>query len=95
MASAGSVKSSLKAAIANSFGLKRAAAQEAGTSRSLPNLPSQTSLTDIPIINEPPVEPIPGAPSRPGKPAPANARLSTGTSAGMTTTIRLIASSTT
>ncbi|CAL1710051.1 unnamed protein product [Somion occarium] len=35
-------------------------------------------------------EPIPGSPSRPGAPAPSNARLSTGE--GLTTTIRLITS---
>ncbi|EKM57136.1 uncharacterized protein PHACADRAFT_254712, partial [Phanerochaete carnosa HHB-10118-sp] len=58
-----------------------------GTTRSLPNLPSRT---DIPIAEEHPVEPIPGAPSRPGMAAPVNARLSTGSSGGITTTIRLI-----
>ncbi|GJE93483.1 hypothetical protein PsYK624_096420 [Phanerochaete sordida] len=90
--SKGSVTSNLKAAIANSFGLKRAGLAkndplDIGTTKSLPILPSQS---DIPAVDEPSVEPIPGAPSRPGMAAPTNARLSTGSSGGVTTTIRLI-----
>ena len=82
----------MKAAIANSFGLKRTGLAkkdpiDIGTTRSLPDLRSETV-----VIEEPLVEPIPGAPSRRGKAAPADARLSIGSSSGVTTTIRLISS---
>ncbi|KAI0703042.1 hypothetical protein BC835DRAFT_1080240 [Cytidiella melzeri] len=104
----GTVKSSLKAAIVSSFGIRRAdTSNSAGSSfhagsinmatadfenTSSDPCPSHGGPFDFP--ESPGLEPIPGTLAKPGAPAPANARLSTGTGAqpGVTTTIRLIPS---
>ncbi|KAI0089440.1 hypothetical protein BDY19DRAFT_1047874 [Irpex rosettiformis] len=87
-------KFSLKKAITNSLGLKRSAEGEKNnTTAKVDSLdPAHTGPFDFP--NSPGVEPIPGTSAKPGTPAPANARLSTGTRPGLTTTIRLISSAT-
>ncbi|KAI0342468.1 hypothetical protein BDW22DRAFT_1357819 [Trametopsis cervina] len=99
-----SVKSSLKAAIANSFGIKRAGSSKPGSQVGSINTLGTSSGSEHTPMNEdrgpfdfptsPELEPIPGTSARPGAPAPTNARLSTGTGAkpGLTTTIRLISS---
>ncbi|KAJ3551568.1 hypothetical protein NM688_g4624 [Phlebia brevispora] len=92
-----SVASSLKA-IASSFGLtsKRPVADKStvASTSSAPAILFKVPSADASApcqSNSPAPEPIPGNPSRPGMPAPANARLSTGT--GITTTVRLISTS--
>ncbi|TCD63195.1 hypothetical protein EIP91_005862 [Steccherinum ochraceum] len=100
-----SVSTSLKA-LANSLGLKRALTKSSSNSK-IP-VPTELDkhaipYSEIPATNPiPPTDismaeadvsmdaPIPGGSDRPGIPAPANARLSTGE--GLTTTVRLISS---
>ncbi|KAF7790667.1 hypothetical protein EIP86_001623 [Pleurotus ostreatoroseus] len=96
-----SVASSLKA-IASSLGLAKRAAVDKSTVASTNSAPAALIAGDAadkttrgPFAparpsGRPKLEPIPGNPSRPGMPAPPNARLSTDTGTGMTTTVRLI-----
>ena len=97
----GSVTTSLKS-LANSLGLKRAFNQSKTfpspdpemEKRAVPysSIPASASLprteADISMADGDASLEVPGGPSRPGVPAPPNARLSTGE--GVTTTIRLI-----
>ncbi|THH27273.1 hypothetical protein EUX98_g6915 [Antrodiella citrinella] len=99
-----SVSTSLKA-LANSLGLKRALTKTSSNSKIFPTSDPELDKHAVPYSSIPQSEslprtdadgdismdaPIPGGPSRPGAPAPPNARLSTGE--GLTTTIRLISS---
>jgi hypothetical protein len=89
-----SVKSSLKAAFASSFGIKRSgnssSNDKTGLIEDATAQPSGAGPFDFP--QSPEYEPLPGTASKRGVPAPPNARLSVSSVPGVTATIRLIPS---